>query len=74
MEAYNKSPATYVNSRIVKNIKQEIMMEDILLEYNIKRDIFYPRPLPPNIFIHNLERRMMNYYNSLYSSPNRETI
>ena len=73
MEVYNKSPATHVNNRILKNTKENIM-EDILLEYNIKRDTYYPIPLPPNIFIHNLERRMMNYYNSLYNSPNREIM
>ena len=73
MEGYRDSPTTHVNNRIRKNTKHATL-EDILHEYNLKRNIFNPKTPSPNVFIDKLEKRMRVYYNSLYNSTKRKSV
>jgi len=70
METYRDSPTTHVNNRIRKKNEKHILT-DILEEYTLKRNIFDPKSPSPNVFLYNLEKRMMVYYSSLYNSTNR---
>ncbi len=72
METHRDSPTTHVNNRIRKTQRTNIM-DDILKEYCLKRNIFNPQTPSPNIFISKLEKRMRIYYNTLYSSSKRRS-
>lgn len=71
MEGYHNSPMNHVNNIFrKKGIKSKI--QNIQCEYNLKRSIFNPNNLSPNIFMSKLEKRMGFYYSSLYNSLNSD--
>ena len=50
----------------------EILVQNVIEEYCLKRSQFNPKKTSPNRFCNKLEFRMMSYYNTLYtlsSSP-----
>jgi hypothetical protein len=61
------SPTPHVN-RIFRKTNYNNIPGYILEEYSIKRAIFDPKNISPNIFLNNLERRMGAYYIYLYNS------
>ena len=63
------SPTPYVN-RIFRKNNYNNIPQYILEEYSMKRAIFDPNNKSPNLFLNKLERRMKNYYISLYNSKN----
>ena len=52
------------NSKISKN-SNKIIIENILKEYQLKRNNFNPTGKSPNLFALRLQQRMRLYYNSL---------
>ena len=51
--------------------KKSEVLENILKEYCLKRNLFNPAHPSPNIFIGKLQVRMKQYYNNLYKDTNR---
>ena len=69
MENYRDSPTSYVKGQTIKNNQ---FANDIINEYTLKRTSFYPVTSSPNIFITRLEKRMKEYYSTLYNSCNSQ--
>jgi len=63
------SPTPHVNRIFRKNYYNNIP-QYIIEEYSMKRAIFDPSNRSPNLFLNKLERRMNNYYVTLYNSKN----
>ena len=60
----------FSNYRAKKNTKtsKKIIIENILKEYQLKRNNFNPTTKSPNLFAVRLQNRMKLYYNSLLKS------
>jgi len=57
----------------INNNKTYNKYNEILIEYDEKRDNFDPTGKSPNVFVNKLELRMQKYYNLLYMSNNSIT-
>ena len=53
---------------------QKTILDDIVEEYNLTQNIFNPNKSSPNLFVNNLEQRMLKYYNNFSSSPETNLI
>lgn len=67
MEGKNINYLPKKNPRRTKH-KSTDLLDNIINEYCLKRNSFYPTNPSPNIFIGKLEFRMKKYYNNLYNS------
>lgn len=72
MEKYGNSPMTNVNSKLQINNKKKFTTK-IEAEYSLKKSFFDPTKKNQNIFLHNLEQRMKDYYDKLYNLRNSNT-
>ena len=53
---------------------QKTIKNEIYQEYNLTQNIFNPNKSSPNLFVNNLEHRMLKYYNKFSSSPEKNFI
>ena len=53
---------------------QKTLLNDIVEEYNVTQNIFNPNKSSPNLFVNNLEQRMLKYYNNFSNSPVKNFI
>ena len=70
MESYWLRPKT--KSITIKKYQQKIFNE-LEEEYNLTQNFFNPNKSSPNLFVNNLEQRMVKYYNNLSISPEKNS-
>jgi len=51
---------------------QKKILDEIEQEYNLTQNFFNPNKSSPNLFVNNLEQRMLKYYNNLSNSPEKK--
>ena len=53
---------------------QKSILNEISQEYNVTQNIFNPNKSSPNLFVNNLEQRMLKYYSNFSNSPEKKFI
>lgn len=53
---------------------QKTLLNEMTEEYNLTQNIFNPNKSSPNMFVNNLEQRMLKYYNNFSNSPEKKFI
>ena len=72
MQKINRDGLKELNQR-KKNLNNATNINNIINEYNLKRNSFNPEQPSPNLFIDKLALRMKKYYTDLYNSDRRMT-